>query len=208
MSTRPSRRHAARSRKATGADQARRPRAPIAPARRSHRKARRRSRGARGHRQRQSVVMARHVDIKHAIDVWRYMAGGQPRSRARSCRFGQPCARPAIRSVLDAGAGRCRRRRLAWNFPMLHPTWKSAPALAAGCTVVLKPAENIAYGASARRTRDRSRLSERRVHVVTGAGPTAGAALVEHPGVDKVTFTGSTEVGRLIVKGAAGNMRR
>jgi len=96
-----------------------------------------------------------------------------------------------------------------WNFPLLMAIWKIAPALACGCTIVLKPAEETPLTAL--------RLAELAqeagfppgvLNVVTGDGPTAGAALVNHPEVDKVTFTGSTEVGRLIGQQCGQAIRR
>ena len=96
-----------------------------------------------------------------------------------------------------------------WNFPLMMAASKMAPALAAGCTVILKPAEQTPLSAL--------RLGELMlevgfpegvVNIITGFGETAGAAITEHPGVDKVSFTGSTEVGKLILKAATGNLKR
>ena len=96
-----------------------------------------------------------------------------------------------------------------WNFPLMIGMWKIAPALACGCTVVLKPAEITPLTAL--------RLGELALeagipagvlNVVPGFGKTAGAALVDHPDVDKITFTGSPAVGREILRGAAGNLKR
>jgi len=157
-----------------------------------------------------SVVMARHVDVKHAIEVWRYMAGwptkleGQTLPVSGTLVPGQQYAAFSQREPIGVVAA-----IIAWNFPLLLATWKVAPALAAGCTVVLKPAEETPLTAL--------RLGELALeagvpkgvfNIVTGLGPTAGAALAHHPDVDKVTFTGSTEVGRLIVRAAAGNMKK
>jgi phenylacetaldehyde dehydrogenase len=95
-----------------------------------------------------------------------------------------------------------------WNYPMSMAAWKVAPALAAGCTVILKPAEQTPLTAL--------RLAELALeagvppgvfNVITGFGE-AGAALVDHPGVDKVAFTGSTEVGKAIVRGSTGNLKK
>jgi aldehyde dehydrogenase (NAD+) len=96
-----------------------------------------------------------------------------------------------------------------WNFPLMIGMWKIAPALACGCTVVLKPAEltpltalkigELALAAG---------LPPGVLNVVPGFGKTAGAALVDHPDVDKITFTGSPLVGREILRGAAGNLKR
>jgi aldehyde dehydrogenase (NAD+) len=96
-----------------------------------------------------------------------------------------------------------------WNFPMMIGMWKVAPALACGCTVVLKPAELTPLTAL--------RIGELALeagfpngvlNVVPGFGKVAGAALVDHPDVDKITFTGSPAVGREILRGAAGNLKR
>jgi aldehyde dehydrogenase (NAD+) len=96
-----------------------------------------------------------------------------------------------------------------WNFPLMIGMWKIAPALACGCTVVLKPAEltpltalkigELALAAG---------FPPGVLNVVPGFGKTAGAALVDHPDVDKITFTGSPAVGRQILRGAAGNFKR
>lgn len=96
-----------------------------------------------------------------------------------------------------------------WNFPMLLAAWKVAPALACGNTVVLKPSEQTsltslwmaAYGAEAG-------LPPGVLNVVTGSGREVGTPLVKHPDVDKVSFTGSTEVGRMVMREAAGTLKR
>ncbi|MDB6092188.1 MAG: dhaS [Gammaproteobacteria bacterium] len=157
-----------------------------------------------------SVIIARHVDVKHAVEVWRYMAGwptkleGQTLPLSGSLVPGQEYVGLSQREPIGVVGA-----IIAWNFPLLLATWKAAPALAAGCTVVLKPAEETPLTAL--------RLGELVVeagfpkgvfNIVTGMGPTAGAALAAHAGVDKITFTGSTEVGRLIVRAAAGNMKK
>lgn len=98
---------------------------------------------------------------------------------------------------------------IPWNSPLPMAVLKVAPVLAAGCTLVLKPAELTPLTAL--------RLGELAleagvpagvVNIVTGPGTTAGAALAAHPGVDKITFTGSTEVGRQIIQAAAGNLKK
>src|SRR5579862_6232292 len=98
---------------------------------------------------------------------------------------------------------------IPWNYPLLMAAWKLAPALAAGCTCVLKPAEQTPLTA----LEMAAWLSEIGfppgvVNVVTGFGETAGAPLVRHPGVDKVAFTGSASVGKLILKSAADTIKR
>lgn len=98
---------------------------------------------------------------------------------------------------------------IPWNFPLLMAIWKIAPALATGCTVVLKPAEETPLTAL--------RLGELVLeagfppgvlNVITGRGETAGAALVAHPGIDKIAFTGSTEVGKIIGQTAMASVKR
>ncbi|MPZ60338.1 MAG: aldehyde dehydrogenase family protein [Propionibacteriales bacterium] len=97
---------------------------------------------------------------------------------------------------------------IPWNFPMLMLAWKIAPALAAGNTVVLKPAETTSLTALAFAEICRQAdLPPGVVNIVTGAGDT-GRALVEHPGVDKVAFTGSTEVGKAIARAVAGTAKK
>jgi aldehyde dehydrogenase (NAD+) len=96
-----------------------------------------------------------------------------------------------------------------WNFPLMIGMWKLAPALACGCTIVMKPAELTSL--SALRIAElalEAGLPPGVLNIVTGPGRVVGDALVNHPDVDKVTFTGSPGVGRGIMKGAAGNFKR
>lgn len=97
---------------------------------------------------------------------------------------------------------------IPWNFPLLMAAWKIAPALAAGNTVVLKPAETTSLTALklAEVIRDAG-LPAGVVNIVTGAGAT-GAAIVNHPGIDKIAFTGSTDVGKIIQKAIAGTNKK
>ena len=98
---------------------------------------------------------------------------------------------------------------IPWNFPLLMAAWKLAPALAAGNTVVLKPAEQTPVGAmELAKLIQEAGFPEGVVNVVPGYGETAGAALAAHPGIDKIAFTGSTEVGKLIAKTAAENLTK
>ncbi len=97
---------------------------------------------------------------------------------------------------------------IPWNFPLLMLAWKIAPALACGNTVVLKPAETTPLTAlTFAEICQQADLPPGAVNIITGAGDT-GRALVEHPGIDKVAFTGSTEVGRLIAKSVAGTGKK
>jgi betaine-aldehyde dehydrogenase len=95
-----------------------------------------------------------------------------------------------------------------WNYPLLMAAWKLAPAICAGCTTVLKPAEQtpLSVLALASSFADAD-LPPGVVNIVAGAGPT-GAAIVAHPGVDKIAFTGSAEVGKTIMRGAADTLKK
>jgi phenylacetaldehyde dehydrogenase len=96
-----------------------------------------------------------------------------------------------------------------WNFPFVMAAAKIAPALAAGCTVVLKPAEQTPLSAvKLAELVAEAGFPEGTVNVVTGFGKTAGAAIVDHPGVDKIAFTGSTVTGRAILHAAAADFKR
>ncbi|HET6150412.1 MAG TPA: aldehyde dehydrogenase family protein [Polyangia bacterium] len=98
---------------------------------------------------------------------------------------------------------------IPWNYPLLMAAWKVAPALAAGCTVVLKPAEQSPLSALLlAQIFESLDLPPGVVNVLTGDGPVAGAALVEDPRVDKIAFTGGGEAGRIIIKSAADTVKR
>jgi aldehyde dehydrogenase (NAD+) len=96
-----------------------------------------------------------------------------------------------------------------WNFPLMIGMWKIAPALACGCTLIVKPAEITPLSAlMIGRLALEAGVPPGVLNIVTGKGSVVGDALVAHPGVDKVTFTGSPSVGRGILQGAAGNFKR
>ena len=157
-----------------------------------------------------SLGLARHVDMAMAVDFLRYMAGWATKIEGATHDVSVPFM-PQARffawtrrePVGVVGA------IIPWNFPLLMAAWKIGPALAAGCTVVLKPAEETPLTAL--------RLGELIleagippgvVNIVTGLGETAGAALAGHPGVAKIAFTGSTAVGKLVQRAAIDNMTR
>jgi phenylacetaldehyde dehydrogenase len=150
-------------------------------------------------------VVARAADVPLSVDCLRYMAGWATKLEGVTLPISVP---GHVAWTLREPVG-VVGQIIPWNFPLLMAAWKLGPALATGCTVVLKPAEQTPLSAL--------RLAELVceagypagvVNVVTGYGETAGAALAAHPGVDKVAFTGSTEVGRLIVQAAAGNLKK
>jgi len=152
------------------------------------------------------VTNARRGDVAGSIDMFRYMAGWATRLGGETI------------PVSSAGNWHAYTLRepvgvvgqiIPWNFPLMMAAWKLAPALAAGCTIVLKPAEQTPLSALRfGELLQEAGIPDGVVNIVTGYGETAGAALAEHPDVDKVAFTGSTEVGKLIVKAAAGNLKR
>ena len=98
---------------------------------------------------------------------------------------------------------------IPWNYPLMMAAWKLAPAICAGCTTVLKPAEQtpLSILALASSFADAG-LPPGVVNIVTGAGETAGAAIVAHAGVDKIAFTGSVEVGKVIMRSAADTLKK
>src|SRR5207344_1540089 len=138
---------------------------------------------------------SRDVDIPLAAAHFFYYAGWA--DKLEHAGFG-----PAPRPLGVAG------QVIPWNFPLLMAAWKLAPALAAGNTCVLKPAETTPLTALLlAEVCQQAGLPPGVVNVLTGAGET-GAALVAHPGVDKVAFTGSTEVGKQIQRTVAGTGKR
>jgi len=154
--------------------------------------------------------MASVVDVPGAVNHFRYMAGWATKIEGSTIEvsIGGP----------EGGRVNAFTRRepvgvvaqiIPWNFPLVMAAWKLAPALAVGCTCVLKPAEQTPLTAL--------RLGELIieagfppgvVNILTGYGETTGAALVKHPGVDKIAFTGSTAVGKLINKQATDTLKR
>ena len=98
---------------------------------------------------------------------------------------------------------------IPWNFPLLLSFWKIAPALVSGCTIVLKPAEHTPCGIlEVAKLCTKAGLPDGVLNVIPGDGEVAGQALVEHPGVAKVAFTGSTQVGKIVMKTAADTIKR
>jgi phenylacetaldehyde dehydrogenase len=152
------------------------------------------------------IKNARRDDIGGSIAMFRYMAGWATRLNGETIPVSTPGNWHAYTMREPVGVV---GQIIPWNFPLMMAAWKLAPALAAGCTIVLKPAEQTPL--SALRFGEliaEAGIPDGVVNIVTGFGETAGAALAEHPEVDKVAFTGSTEVGKLIVKAAAGNLKR
>jgi phenylacetaldehyde dehydrogenase len=157
-----------------------------------------------------TMFMARHVVVGSAIEFLRYMAGWATKIVGNTLDVSIPHAphQEFVAYTVREPVG-VVGAIIPWNVPLLMAIWKIAPALACGCTVVLKPAEETPLSAL--------RLAELAVeagvppgvlNIVTGLGHVAGAALAAHPGVDKIAFTGSTEVGKTIGRTAIENMTR
>jgi phenylacetaldehyde dehydrogenase len=145
--------------------------------------------------------IAKHVDVPMAVEWFRYMAGWATKIEGSTIPISMPGAQ-FFSYTLREPVG-VVGQIIPWNFPLLMASWKLAPALATGCTLVLKPAEQTPLTAlKLGELILEAGYPEGVVNIVTGYGETAGAALAAHPDVDKVAFTGSTEVGRLIVRAA------
>src|SRR6201997_2690395 len=154
--------------------------------------------------------IAKAADVPLAVDLFRYMAGWATKIEGNTIPLSVPYTPGAkyLAYTLREPIG-VVGQIIPWNFPLLMAAWKLGPALATGCTVVLKPAEQTPL--SALRLAElclEAGLPNGVLNVVTGFGETAGAAIAAHPGIDKVAFTGSTEVGKLIVKAAAADLKR
>jgi aldehyde dehydrogenase (NAD+) len=146
---------------------------------------------------------SRQIDLPEVVEVLRYYGGWADKIQGETIPVAGPFLNYTRREPLGVVGA-----IVPWNFPLLLAVWKIAPALACGNTVVLKPAEETPLTAL--------KLGELSLevgfppgalNVVAGFGPSAGAELVRHPGVDKIAFTGSTEVGQTIMREAAGTLK-
>ena len=147
---------------------------------------------------------ARAADVPLVIDTLRYYAGWADKIQGRT--------------IPIRGDYFCYTRRepvgvvgqiIPWNFPALMVAWKWGPALAAGCTIIMKPAEQTPLTClRMARLAQKAGFPDGVINVVPGFGETAGAALVRHPGVDKIAFTGELSTAKIIQKSAADTMKR
>lgn len=148
---------------------------------------------------------AYRIDLDLVIKVYRYYAGWSDKIHGKTI----PIDGNFFTYTRHEPVGVCGQI-IPWNFPLLMQAWKLAPALAAGNTVVMKPAEQTPL--TALYVADlikEAGFPPGVVNIVSGYGPTAGGALTSHPGVDKLAFTGSTEVGKLVMEAAAkSNLKR
>ncbi|MCK9503595.1 MAG: aldehyde dehydrogenase family protein [Porticoccaceae bacterium] len=154
-----------------------------------------------------AVTHAKMVDVPAAVDVFRYMAGWTTKLGGHINDIsgdGQLYHSYSLRQPVGVVGA-----IVPWNYPLAMAAWKIAPALAAGCTLVLKPSEVTPL--SALRLGElalEAGLPPGVLNIVTGYGHTAGQALVEHPDVNKIAFTGSTAVGKNIVRTVATDLKR
>jgi len=151
------------------------------------------------------LAVAKAVDVAATIGCYRYFAGWADKVMGKTI----PIEGPFFCYTRHESIGVCGQI-IPWNFPMLMQAWKLAPALATGNTVVLKPAEQTPL--TALRIGElivEAGFPEGVVNILPGFGETAGAAIANHMDVDKVAFTGSTEVGHLILQAAGkSNLKR
>src|SRR5271166_674490 len=147
---------------------------------------------------------SKNIDVPGAAETFRYYAGFATKIYGET----NPSDPSMFNYTLREPVGVCGQI-IPWNFPLLMAAWKIAPALACGNVVILKPAEQTPL--TAIRLGElicEAGLPEGVVQIVTGFGPGAGSSIAEHPDIDKVAFTGSTEVGKLILQASTGNLKR
>jgi phenylacetaldehyde dehydrogenase len=153
-----------------------------------------------------SLAIARAADLPGAIDCFRYFAGWASKLHGRTVETSIPGSYVTYTRKEPVGVVAVI---VPWNFPILTLAWKLAAALAVGCTVVVKPAEWTSL--STLRFAELAQIAgipDGVINVVTGSGSGAGADLTRHSGVNKVTFTGSTETGRTVGRAALEDMKR
>lgn len=145
-----------------------------------------------------------YVDLPQVVENFEYFAGFATKIEGETI----PVPGDMFNYTLHEPLGVCGQI-IPWNFPLLMAAWKLAPALAAGNTVVLKPAEQTPVTAmELGKLIQEAGFPDGVVNILPGYGETAGAALASHPGIDKIAFTGSTEVGKIIATAAAQNLTK
>lgn len=144
------------------------------------------------------------IDVAQTAGVFRYFAGWADKITGQTIPVDWDAFVYTLREPVGVVGA-----IIPWNFPLNLASWKVAPALACGCTIVLKPAEQTPLTAlELADMGEKAGLPPGVLNVVPGFGPTAGRALVDHPGVNKISFTGSTEIGREIGQRAAATFKR
>ena len=152
------------------------------------------------------IGVSRNLDVPFAAERMRYNAGWATKLNGETIPTSLPFEAVAYTTYEPVGVV---GHIIAWNAPLASAVAKLAPSLAAGCTMVLKPAEDTPLTAlRLGELIEKAGFPAGVVNIVTGRGEVAGAALAAHPDVDKISFTGSTEVGKSLVRAAAGNLKR
>src|ERR1700691_6125006 len=155
------------------------------------------------------LSVARVADVPLAADLFRYMAGWATKIEGNTIPISSGGGKTQFLAYTLREPVGVVGQIIPWNFPLLMAAWKLGPALATGCTIVLKPAEQTPLSALLLgELIQEAGIPDGVVNIVPGYGETAGAHLAAHPNVDKVAFTGSTEVGKLILQTAAGNLKK
>ncbi len=150
------------------------------------------------------IFESRYVDLPSVIEVYRYYAGWATKIHGETINSRPNAFTYTLREPVGVVAA-----IVPWNFPLLLAAWKIAPALATGNTVIWKPAEQTSLSAlRVGQLMQEAGVPAGVVNIVTGLGRTVGAELVRHPLVDKVAFTGSTAVGKEVMKSAADTVKR
>jgi acyl-CoA reductase-like NAD-dependent aldehyde dehydrogenase len=145
-----------------------------------------------------------YIDLPGVVENFEYFAGWPTKIEGETI----PVPGQMFNYTLREPVGVCGQI-IPWNFPLLMAAWKLAPALACGNTVVLKPAEQTPVTVlELAKLIQEAGFPEGVVNIIPGYGETAGAALASHPGIDKIAFTGSTEIGKVIAKSAAANLTK
>ncbi len=150
------------------------------------------------------IAESRHIEVPAAAECFEYYGGWSDKIMGETIPVKGNYLTYTLREPVGVVAA-----IVPWNFPLLLAAWKIAPALACGNTVIVKPASQtpltaLALGDVAREVG----LPPGVLNVVTGSGATLGQAIVEHPGIDKIAFTGDTSTGRGIMRGAAGTLKK
>ncbi|MBL9122715.1 MAG: aldehyde dehydrogenase family protein [Planctomycetaceae bacterium] len=147
---------------------------------------------------------SRNADLPLAIDCLRYYAGYADKIHGQTIPVRGNYFTYTRREPMGV-AGQI----IPWNFPILMVAWKWGPALAAGCTIVMKPAEQTPLTClRLARLAQKAGIPDGVINVVPGYGPTAGAAIVKHPGVDKIAFTGEHRTAQIIMRDASETLKR
>lgn len=156
------------------------------------------------------IGVAQAADVPLSADIFHYMAGWATKIEGSTIQLSVPYTPGAqYHAYTTRDPVGVVAQIIPWNFPLLMAAWKLAPALTTGCCTVLKLAEETPLtGLKLAELVEQAGIPKGVVNIITGVGEVTGAALAAHPGVDKVAFTGSTEVGKSILKAAAGNLKK